>query len=242
MTIRMNVKMEHFTSGWCPILKEDLHQQSVTWNDLKVGGEPCATTQRPVKCISWAELKCKTIWEVLNSTFKAYPHEIHQCVCASVCGIHLLSSSLPCKWIVLFHWPSTRPSSHRLGVCVRLSSRRCGCTHVPVSVYFWHASRDPWWWIRAGTNVLVHLWNENQGERVEAEEGCIKLKAYRNKLTPDGSMTHTHTLYAPNSIYFFSETSAQNRPDSPPIQRDACGARHVWPHHRKKKAMNEVNT
>lgn len=62
-----------------------------------------------------------------------------------------------------------------------------GNKRVLVSVYFRLLSRDPWWWIRAGTNVLVHLWNEKQAQRGPHH---TQTGFQQKQVTLDGSTTH----------------------------------------------------
>lgn len=149
----------------------------------------------------------------------------------------LLISTLFCAraFFFLFQLPAN-PSRHGL-VCVYV----WGCVHVSVGVHSRRVSRDPWWWIRAGTNLLVHLWNENQGRRGQAEEGPITLASgsYTDRSWHFMVWQHTHThrdTYTRStppafslSFCFFLDTSAQNRPDSHTNPRVACLAGHVWP-------------
>lgn len=121
-----------------------------------------------------------------------------------------------------------------------------GARMCVASVHSRHVSRDPWWWIRAGTNVLVHLWNENQGRRDRQRRAPSNWNqaSCRHKLTLYGLMVHTHThiITPPTASFLFSfllETSAQNRPDSRTIVKATGSARHVWPRTSPKKdAMN----
>lgn len=212
-----------------------------------------------VKCRSKAEIKCKIIWDLLNQASKA-----------DKTSDSLLCVIAPLSWSqnireperkqtapnFLFHWPSTYCSRHgscvRVRICVQLHYVYvCGCGFVSSG----HVSWDPWWWIRAGTNVLVHLWNENQGRGGQTEKVPITLSSgllQTNLTLYDGLMVHTHTLRhtyiltLPHAFslpfFFMLETFVQNRPDSHTIRRVACSARHVWPHCQKKEDMDEMST
>lgn len=71
---------------------------------------------------------------------------------------------------------------------------RRGRGHVSVRVYSLHVSWGPCWWIRAGTNLLVHLWNENQGrgDRQSRAPSHSHQASYRHNLTLYGLTFHTH--------------------------------------------------
>lgn len=150
---------------------------------------------------------------MLNPASKADKHLIHQCVCVCLLFSLDLNSEraqipLLCKSIFLFRWPSTNPSWQGPRVCVHLCSAMF--TYVSVRVHSLHVSWDPWWWIRAGTNALVHLWNENQGrgDRQRRAASHSHQASCRHNLTLyDGLMVHTHThtliLYPPYSLFPF---------------------------------------
>lgn len=231
-TIRMNVKMEHFTSGWGPILTEDL---------------PLAASDMERSLSGWRvasiNAKKKSLWSReagLRQIVRQFKTHIQLIIIWSVCVclIPFLSwsqhSSVQ-EHFFLFQLPAN-PSRHGL-VYVYV----WGCVHVSVGVHSRRVSRDPWWWIRAGTNLLVHLWNENQGRRGQAEEGPITLASgsYTDRSWHFMVWQHTHThrdTYTRStppafslSFCFFLDTSAQNRPDSHTNPRVACLAGHVWP-------------
>ena len=89
-------------------------------------------------------------------------------------------------------------------VCVCVVTWAGPCTCGSVSVCSVRMSWDPWWWIRAVTNVLVHLWNEKQGRRGQTEEGPVTLASGLRQTQPTlwpythtYTHTHTHKLYPP---------------------------------------------
>lgn len=116
----------------------------------------------------------------------------------------------------------------------------CSCVFPPTL----HVGRDPWWWIRAGTNLLVHLWNKNQGRRNRQRAPSHSHQAsYGHNLTLYAFTVHTHThtahahMHAHNlalppvfSIFFSRQRAAQNRPDCRTNLRVTRRARHVWSH------------
>lgn len=121
------------------------------------------------------------------------------------------------------------------------------CVHacMSVGVHRGHVRWDAWWWIRAGTNVLVHLWNENQGKgdrRRRAPSHSHQASCRHNLTLFDDLMANTQTkayffaLYIfPLSFFLPLRKPAQNRSDRRTIHRLAWSARHVWPHCQKRR-------
>lgn len=122
--------------------------------------------------------------------------------------------------VCIIHFPSMSHESWPLTcscACARLSVAACYPPSAPP-----HVGRDPRWWIRAGTNLLVHLWNKNQGEKEQAEGPHHT----RIRLPPDTTwhftplMTHTHahthtyvhvfSLDPPCSRFSFPEKAQHN--------------------------------
>lgn len=108
--------------------------------------------------------------------------------------------------VCIIHFPSMSHESWPLTcscACARLSVAACYPPSAPP-----HVGRDPRWWIRAGTNLLVHLWNKNQGEKEQAEGPHHT----RIRLPPDTtwhftpSMTHTHA-HTDTRTYTYSHST-----------------------------------